>query len=100
VPCLPSTPGVREVWLLNCREGFRSLTEASTNRTAVQVPIATVHDLAAELHSLRIRPGGERPAEVWSLTWKTRDADTQIRGIILPHADGEFLRIERITGRQ
>lgn len=43
-----------EVWLLNCRTGFASLTQQTTNRTVLLVPTIQVHNVAAELYSMGI----------------------------------------------
>ena len=90
------TSRTHEVWLLNCRVGFPLLTQQAPNRAGALVPTVHAFNLAAQLYSMGVTLGGERPAQVWRIDWKTDDKNTDVTGVIYPHADGQVLRIERI----
>lgn len=94
----PSVPVETEVWLLNCREGFPSLRVPKSNRTRTLAASEIAYELLEDdLYYRGIRLGGKRADLVWQLDWKAGDSHTELKGTLYPHADGEILRIERVT---
>jgi hypothetical protein len=89
---------VWEEWVLDCPNGFTSLSQPGDGRKLLRVPAEAFYKvLDARLAALGVRFEGDRPSHIWTIDWRTTAEHTSVSGDIYPHAAGEFLRVERIS---
>jgi hypothetical protein len=87
-----------ERWLFHSPSGFASLAQRTDQRDALQVPADVAYDTVERpLKEVGVILGGQRPKSVWWLDWKTQTKNTDVSGLILPHASGAILKVERVT---